>query len=143
MTLAADLPTLRLTTLRTLTRHAAPIAVVHLSTPLADLAAHLVDHRTWVVAVDDAGVLRGVLSCVDALRALRTDPEGWLADHLARQGADATPRTSITLDAEAEIAEAAAAVAAAGADHVLVVSARGHLLGVVEANVVGAYRRAA
>lgn len=135
MTLAIDLPTLRLTTLRTLTRQAAPLAVVHVSTPLEDLAPLLVDHRVWVVAVDDAGVLRGVLSHAAAIGALRVDPDGWVADHLAR--------SSITLDAESEIAEAAATVEAAGADHVLVVSSRGHLLGVVDTTLLGTYHRAA
>jgi predicted transcriptional regulator len=135
MTYATELPTLRLTTLRTLTRHAAPLAVVHVSTPLADLADVLLDHRVWIVVVDDGGVLCGVLSGDDAVRALRCDPEGWIADHMER--------SSIILDAECELDEAWAAVRSAGADHVLVVSANGDLLGVLLANLLLAYRHAA
>ncbi len=135
MTSATELPTLRLTTLRTLTRHAPPLAVVHVSTPLADLADVLLDHRVWIVVVDDNGVLCGVLSGDDAVRALRCDPEGWIADHMER--------SSIMLDAECELDEAWMAVRSEGAEHVLVVSAKGELLGVLVANVLAAYRDAA
>ena len=135
MTYANDLPTLRLTTLRTLTRHAPPLAVVHVSTPLANLEPMLVDERSWVVAVDDDGILRGVLSHDDAEYALRIDHDGWVTDYMAR--------SSITLDAECEIAEACAAVEAEGVDHVLVVSPGGELLGVVLAGVLATYQHAA
>lgn len=135
MTYATELPTLRLTTLRTLTRHAPPLAVVHVSTPLADLVPVLLDHRVWVVVVDDSGVLCGVLSGDDTVRALRCDPEGWIADHMER--------SSIMLDAECELDEAWAAVRAEGAEHILVVSARGELLGVLLANLLSTYRHAA
>jgi len=132
---AAELPTLRLTTLRTLTRHGASIAVVHVSTPLADVLEMLGDPQVWVCAVDDAGNLQGVLSREEALRALRDDPDGWVADHMTR--------SSMSLQAETDIAEACAAVKAEGADHVLVVTAQGHLLGVVQAAVLATYSRAA
>ena len=132
---AADVPTLRLTTLRTLTRHGASLAIVHVSTPLADLLEPLVDPHAWICAVDDAGMLMGVLSREEALRALRDDPEGWVTDHMTR--------SSISLHAETDIAEACAAVEAEGADHVLVVTAQGHLLGVVQAAVLATYSRAA
>ena len=135
MTYASELPTLRLTTLRTLTRHAPPLAVVHVSTPLADLEPVLADERAWVVAVDDEGVLCGVLSHDEAARALQLDQDGWVTDHMGR--------ASIALDAECEIAEAHAAVVARGADHVLVVSPQGELLGVVLARVLATYQRAA
>jgi predicted transcriptional regulator len=130
-----DVPTLRLTTLRTLTRHAPPLAVVPLSTPLSDLAQILLDHRVWIVAVDDNGILCGVLSGDDAVRALKNDRDGWVSDHMSRG--------SIMLEAECELDEAWAAVDAEGADHVLVVSAHGDLLGVVLANVLATYRAAA
>ncbi|MBA3464007.1 MAG: CBS domain-containing protein [Deltaproteobacteria bacterium] len=135
MTYATELPTLRLTTLRTLTRHAPPLAVVHVSTPLEDLLPALLDHRVWVVVVDDSGVLCGVLSGDDAVRALKCDPGGWVADHMAR--------SSIMLDAECELDEAWDAVRAENADHVLVVSAKGELLGVLLANLLSTYRNAA
>ena len=135
MTYATELPTLRLTTLRTLCRHAPPLHVVHVSTPLEDLVPALLDHRVWIVVVDDKGVLCGVLSGDDAVRALRVDPDGWVADHMAR--------SSIMLDAECELDEAWAAVRFEGADHVLVVSAKGELLGVLLSNLLATYRHAA
>lgn len=135
MAYASDLPTLRLTTLRTLTRHSAPLAVVHVSTQLADLAPLLADHRVWIVAVDDGGQLCGVLSHADAIHALGREPDGWVADHMAR--------SSIALPAETDIGEACAAIESAGADHVLVHSANGELLGVVIAAVLASYRQAA
>jgi CBS domain-containing protein len=135
MTYAADLPTLRLTTLRTLTRHGASIAVVPVSTPLTDLVELLGDPQVWVCAVDDAGTLMGVLSREGALRALKRDPGGWVADHMTR--------SSVSLHAETDISEACATVEAKGADHVLVVTAQGHLLGVVQAAVLATYSHAA
>lgn len=132
---AADVPTLRLTTLRMLTRHGASLAVVHVSTPLADIVEILIDPQVWICAVDDAGTLQGVLSREEALRAVKTEPEGWVADHMTR--------SSVSLHAETEIAEACATVRAEGADHVLVVTAQGHLLGVVQTAVLATYARAA
>jgi predicted transcriptional regulator len=132
---AADVPTLRLTTLRTLTRHGASLAIVHVSTPLCDVAMLLVDPQAWICAVDDAGTLMGVLSREAALRAIKRDPEGWVADHMTR--------SSLSLHAETDIAEACATVEAEGADHVLVVTAQGHLLGVVQAAVLATYSHAA
>lgn len=99
------------------------MAAVHVSTPLVDLTPLLHDPRVWVVVVDAEGVLAGVMSHETAVQAVLADPEGWVTDHMHR--------TSIALDAEAEIAEAAAVAAAHRADHVVVVSARGELLGIV------------
>lgn len=132
---ADGVPTLRLTTLRTLTRHGASLAVVHVSTPLADLVDQLCDPQVWVCAVDDAGTLQGVLSREAALRAVRSDPEGWVADHMTR--------SSVSLHAETDLAEACATVEAEGADHVLVVTAQGHLLGVVQAALLATSSHAA
>ena len=130
-----EAPTLRLTTLRTLVRHAPPLAVVPLSTPLADLAEVLIDHRVWIVVVDTDGMLAGVLSSENAMRALRCDPDGWVSDHMAR--------ASILLSAEADIDEAWAAVIHEDADHVLVASAHGDLLGVIQTSLLATYREAA
>ena len=130
-----EAPTLRLTTLRTLVRHAPPLAIVPLSTPLSDLAEVLIDHRVWIVVVDKAGMLEGVLSSDNAMRALKCDPDGWVADHMAR--------SSILLPAEADIEEAWAAVIHQDADHVLVASARGDLLGVIQTSLLATYREAA
>ena len=130
-----EAPTLRLTTLRTLVRHAPPLAVVPLSTPLADLAEVLIDHRVWIVVVDETGMLAGVLSSDNAMRALTCDPDGWVADHMAR--------SSILLSAEADIDEAWAAVIHEDADHVLVASAHGDLLGVLQTSLIATYRREA
>lgn len=132
---ADGIPTLRLRTLRTLTRHGASLAVVHVSTPLGELAEQLCDPQVWVCAVDEAGTLQGVLSRDEALRALRADPDGWVSDHMTR--------SSVSLHAETDIAEACAAVEASGVDHVLVVTAHGHLLGVVRAALLATYSRAA
>ena len=68
------------------------------------------------------------------MRALKNDRDGWVSDHMARG--------SIILDAECELDEAWAAVEAEGADHVLVVSAHGDLLGVVLSGVLATYRAA-
>lgn len=130
-----EAPTLRLTTLRTLVRHAPPLAVVPLSTPLADLVEVLIDHRVWIVVVDDQGMLAGVLSSDNAMRALKCDPDGWVADHMAR--------SSILLSAEADIDEAWGAVIHEDADHVLVASAHGDLLGVIQTSLLATYREAA
>lgn len=130
-----EAPTLRLTTLRTLVRHAPPLAVVPLSTPLTDLAEILLDHRVWIVVVDAAGMLTGVLSGEDALRALKCDPDGWVADHMER--------SSILMGAEADIEDAWAAARAEDASHVLVASAHGDLLGVIQTPLLATYRRAA
>lgn len=130
-----EAPTLRLTTLRTLVRHAPPLAVVPISTPLADLADVLLDHRVWIVVVDQEGMLAGVLSSENAMRALACDPDGWVADHMAR--------SSILLSAEADIEEAWGAVIHQDADHVLVASAHGDLLGVLQTSLLATYRDAA
>lgn len=151
---ADGVPTLRLTTLRMLTRHGASIdlraplrergaphvreacsfAVVHVSTPLADVLDELGDPQVWICAVDDAGTLQGVLAREAAVRALRADPEGWVADHMVR--------SSVSLAAETDVAEAYATAKAKGVDHVLVVTAQGHLLGVVQAEILATYSHA-
>jgi CBS domain-containing protein len=118
-----EIPTVRIHTLRTLIARSETVTVRR-TTRLEDIRCRLLEHDVSIVAVIDGDVLCGTISAVDVLRALGS--EGAVA-------ADIMSTPSIGLAAESDVDSAAIVMASEGVEHVIVVGARGELVGIVSA----------
>lgn len=119
-----DLPTLRLRTLRRLLA-GRPIIALHHAMPIAVARALVLEARLPIAAVVDHGAntLCGTL----AWRELRRGPDGGIV-------ADVMDAEYVTIAAESDLAAAKALMEEHGVDRLVVIGARGDLLGIVDAN---------